>query len=47
MSKEDAKKEKADGKKAYAVETGIQVQAEVVNKGHEYWEAAIQMGKRT
>ena len=29
LSKEDAKKEKADGKKAHAVETGIQVQAEV------------------
>lgn len=45
LSKEDAKKEKADGKKAHAVETGIQVQAEVVNKGQEYWEAAIRWGK--
>ena len=45
ISKDDAKKVKADGKKAHAIETGIQVQAEVVNKGQEYWEAAIRWGK--
>lgn len=45
LSKEDARREKADGKKAHAIEAGIQVQAEVVNKGQEYWEAAIRWGK--
>lgn len=45
ISVDEEKKEKADGKKAHAIETGIQVQAEVVNKGQEYWEAAIRWGK--
>jgi len=44
ISLDEAKKEKADGKKAHAVETGIQVQAEVVTKGQEYWEKAIKWG---
>lgn len=45
ISKDEIKKEKAEGKKTHVVDTGIQVQAEVVNKGQEYWEAAIRWGK--
>ena len=46
ITKDEAKRERADGKKAHAIETGIQVQAEVVNKGQEYWEAAIKWGQK-
>lgn len=44
IDKEEIKRNKADGKKAHAIDTGIQVQAEVVRKGSEYWEAAIHWG---
>ena len=44
ITREEAKKEKAEGKKAHTVDTGIEVQAEVVNKGSEYWKAAIEWG---
>ena len=46
MDKEEIKREKANGKKAHIIDTGIQVQAEVVKKGPEYWENAIRWGKQ-
>lgn len=45
LDKAQQKKAKADGKKEHVLETGIQVQAEVVQKGQEYWEKALRWGK--
>ena len=45
LSKEEAKREIADAKKTHVMDTGIQVQADVVNKGQDYWESAIKWGK--
>jgi hypothetical protein len=45
LSKDEQKKEKASGRREYAIVNGIQVQAEVVKKGQEYWEKALQWGK--
>lgn len=44
-TKEEQKKEKADGRKDQVMISGIQVQAEVVQKGQEYWEQALMWGK--
>ena len=46
MDREEIKREKSDGRKAHAIKTGIQVQAEVVKKGSEYWENAMRWGKQ-
>lgn len=45
IDKETQKKEKRDGRKEHVMESGIQVQAEVVQKGQEYWERALLWGK--
>lgn len=45
LDKAQQKKVKADGKKEHILETGIQVQTEVVEKGQEYWEKALRWGK--
>ena len=45
LTKDQQKKEKADGRKEHVLVTGIQVQAEVVQKGQEYWEKALAWGK--
>lgn len=45
LTKEQQKKEKAESKKEHILETGIQVQAEVIQKGQEYWENALAWGK--
>ena len=45
LDKEEAKKEKSQGRKDHYIVNGIQVQAEVVSKGQEYWEEALRWGK--
>lgn len=45
LSKEEVKKEKSSGRREHVVVNGIQVQAEVVSKGQEYWETALAWGK--
>ncbi|MBE5862402.1 MAG: AIPR protein [Lachnospiraceae bacterium] len=45
IDKYQQRKAKADGKKEHLLETGIQVQAEVISKGPEYWEKALRWGK--
>ena len=45
ISKEEQKKQKADGRKDQVLVSGIQVQADVVNKGQAYWEKALSWGK--
>ena len=46
LTKEEQKKEKASGRKDQIMVSGIQVQAEVVKKGQEYWENALLWGKQ-
>lgn len=46
LTKEEQKKEKASGRKDQVMVSGIQVQAEVVKKGQEYWENALLWGKQ-
>ena len=46
IDKEQLKKDRADGRKKHILETGIQVQTEVINKGQEYWENALIWGKK-
>ena len=45
LTKEEQKKVKASGRKDQVLVSGIQVQAEVVKKGQEYWEKALEWGK--
>ena len=45
LTKEEQKKEKSDGRKEQVLISGIQVQAEVVKKGQEYWEKALFWGR--
>lgn len=45
LTKEQQKKEKSDGRKEQVLISGIQVQAEVVKKGQEYWEKALFWGR--
>lgn len=45
IDKDDVKKEKSNGRKNHYIVNGIQVQAEVVSKGQEYWEKALAWGK--
>lgn len=46
IDKEQQKKQKEEGRKEHALESGIQVQAEVVKKGQPYWEYMIVWGKK-
>ena len=46
LTKDEQKKEKVAGRKEHVLVTGIQVQAEVVQKGQEYWENALTWGKQ-
>ena len=45
LDKEEVKKERSNGRKDHYIVNGIQVQAEVVSKGQEYWEKALSWGK--
>jgi len=45
LDKEEVKKERSSGRKDHYIVNGIQVQAEVVSKGQEYWEKALSWGK--
>lgn len=45
LDKDEIKKEKSSGRREHIVVNGIQVQAEVVSKGQEYWENALIWGK--
>lgn len=45
LTRDEQKKERATGRREHAIVNGIQVQAEVVKKGQEYWEAALRWGK--
>lgn len=45
IDKEEVKREKSNGRREHIVVNGIQVQAEVVSKGQEYWESALAWGK--
>ncbi len=45
LDREEVKKEKSNGRKDQYLVSGIQVQAEVVSKGQEYWEKALAWGK--
>ena len=45
LDKDEVKKEKSNGRKDHYIVNGIQVQAEVVSKGQEYWEKALAWGK--
>lgn len=45
IDKEEIKKVRLNGRREHIVVNGIQVQAEVVSKGQEYWEAALSWGK--
>lgn len=45
LDKDEVKKEKSSGRKDQVIVNGIQVQAEVVSKGQEYWESALAWGK--
>ena len=45
LTRDEQKKERATGRREHAIVNGIQVQAEVVKKGQEYWETALQWGK--
>lgn len=46
IDREQQKKEKNEGKKEHILESGIQVQAEVVQKGQAYWERMLSWGKK-
>lgn len=46
IDKNEALKEKAAGKQGQVIDSGIQVQADVVSKGQEYWENAIRWGRQ-
>ncbi|HKM35782.1 MAG TPA: AIPR family protein [Lachnospiraceae bacterium] len=45
LDKDEIKKEKSSGRREHVVVNGIQVQAEVVSRGQEYWENALLWGK--
>ncbi len=45
LTRDEQKKERVTGRREHAIVNGIQVQAEVVKKGQEYWEAALRWGK--
>ena len=45
LNKEERQRVKADGRRDQIITSGIQVQAEVVTKGQEYWEKALAWGK--
>lgn len=45
LDKNEIKKEKSSGRREHVVVNGIQVQAEVVSRGQEYWENALLWGK--
>lgn len=45
IDKEEIKKVRLNGRREHIVVNGIQVQAEVVSKGQEYWEAALSWRK--
>lgn len=45
LDKDEVKKERSNGRKDHFIVNGIQVQAEVVSKGQEYWEEALAWGK--
>ena len=45
LDRDEVKKEKSNGRKEQYLVSGIQVQAEVVSKGQEYWEKALAWGK--
>ena len=45
LDRDEVKKEKSNGRKDHYIVNGIQVQAEVVSKGQEYWEEALAWGK--
>ena len=45
LTKDEQKQAKANGRKDQVLVSGIQVQAEVVKKGQEYWENALRWGK--
>lgn len=45
LDSDEVKKEKSDGRKRHYIINGIQVQADVVSKGQEYWEKALAWGK--
>lgn len=45
LTRDEQKKERATGRREHAIVNGIQVQAEVVKKGQEYWETALRWGK--
>lgn len=45
IDKDEIKKVRLNGRREHIVVNGIQVQAEVVSKGQEYWEAALSWGK--
>lgn len=45
LTNNELKDEKAAGRRERAMTSGIEVQAEVVKKGQEYWKKAIQWGK--
>lgn len=47
LTKEEKRKEKASGRRDQIMVSGIQVQAEVVKKGQEYWEKALVWGKQS
>ena len=46
ISKDEQKRIVAEGKKQHAIDNGIQVQSEVVQKGQEYWEDVLLWGKK-
>lgn len=45
LTKEEQRKVKSNSRKDQVIVSGIQVQAEVVRKGQEYWEKALTWGK--
>lgn len=45
IDREEIKREKSSGRRDQVMVNGIQVQAEVVSKGQEYWESALAWGK--
>jgi len=45
LDRDEVKKERSNGRKDHYIVNGIQVQAEVVSKGQEYWEEALAWGK--
>ncbi len=45
LDKNEVKRDKSSGRKDHYIVNGIQVQAEVVTKGQEYWEMALKWGK--